>query len=228
MLPHGLTWCGRIAMTSSGQSPLRFNPLRHPELVSGSIPPPAPPVLMARWMLKRVQHDELGERGVEKADTRTGWFQTETRSAISAPPQHERIFGHSPRRYTPIRHPELVSGSIPPPAPPVLMARWMLKRVQHDELGGRGGEKAAQRTGCFETEPRSAISAPPQHERIFGQSPRRFNPLRHPELVSGSIPPPAPPVLMARWMLKRVQHDELGGVGTCRLSAPRQTPANQP
>src|SRR3546814_5453544 len=50
-------------MTSSGQSPLRFNPLRHPELVSGSIPPPAPPVLMARWMLKRVQHDELGGGG---------------------------------------------------------------------------------------------------------------------------------------------------------------------
>src|SRR3546814_2843652 len=111
-------------MTSSGQSPLRFNPLRHPELVSGSIPPPAPPVLMARWMLKRVQHDALGGRGGEKAAQRTGSFETEARCAISAPPQHERICGHSPLRFTPLRHPELVSVSIPPPAPPVMMALW--------------------------------------------------------------------------------------------------------
>jgi hypothetical protein len=31
---------------------------RHPELVSGSISPPAPPHLEAGWMLKQVQHDE--------------------------------------------------------------------------------------------------------------------------------------------------------------------------
>jgi hypothetical protein len=31
--------------------------LRHPELVSGSIPPHAPPLHKARWMLKQVQHD---------------------------------------------------------------------------------------------------------------------------------------------------------------------------
>jgi tRNA pseudouridine55 synthase len=33
--------------------------IRHPELVSGSISPPAP--RSQEWMLKRVQHDELGE-----------------------------------------------------------------------------------------------------------------------------------------------------------------------
>jgi hypothetical protein len=33
--------------------------LRHPELVSGSIYHHGP-VLSARWMLKRVQHDEIG------------------------------------------------------------------------------------------------------------------------------------------------------------------------
>jgi len=30
---------------------------RHPELVSGSIPPSATEVPAARWMLKQVQHD---------------------------------------------------------------------------------------------------------------------------------------------------------------------------
>jgi hypothetical protein len=36
-----------------------LNTHRHPELVSGSILPPVPQVCVARWMLKRVQHDEL-------------------------------------------------------------------------------------------------------------------------------------------------------------------------
>ena len=33
------------------------NQIRHPELVSGSISPLAPSGCVARWMLKRVQHD---------------------------------------------------------------------------------------------------------------------------------------------------------------------------
>jgi hypothetical protein len=37
-----------------------LSPYRHPELVSGSIYPPAMPPLAARWMLKQVQHDGSG------------------------------------------------------------------------------------------------------------------------------------------------------------------------
>ena len=36
------------------------------------------------------------------------------------------------------RHPELGSGSISPPAPPLVEARWMLNRVQHNGEGGEG------------------------------------------------------------------------------------------
>jgi hypothetical protein len=34
---------------------------------------------------------------------------------------------------TPIRHPELVSGSIMQPKPTMRAVKWMLKQVQHDE-----------------------------------------------------------------------------------------------
>ena len=36
---------------------------------------------------------------------------------------------------------------------------------------------------------------------------------RHPELVSGSISPHGRGAQVERWMLKRVQHDGLAGVG---------------
>ena len=35
---------------------------RHPELVSGSIYQPQPLVCAEAWMLKQVQHDEIGKR----------------------------------------------------------------------------------------------------------------------------------------------------------------------
>ncbi len=48
---------------------------------------------------------------------------------------------------------------------------------------------------------------------------------RHPELVSGSILPRYPLVSVARWMLKHVQHDEIGEVEP-HFSAPRRLRVN--
>jgi len=36
-------------------------PFRHPELGSGSIGPHRPTVPASAWMLKQVQHDEVGQ-----------------------------------------------------------------------------------------------------------------------------------------------------------------------
>jgi hypothetical protein len=53
--------------------------------------------------------------------------------------------------------------------------------------------------------------------RMIAEGPAQTYIFRHPELVSGSISPPAAAVQEAKWMLeaklclhKRVQHDEIG------------------
>ena len=43
---------------------LEFNYYRHPELVSGSILRLGPLVLVDRWMLKQVQHDDDFEESI--------------------------------------------------------------------------------------------------------------------------------------------------------------------
>ena len=147
------------------------NQIRHPELVSGSISPLYPSVGLARWMLKRVQHDVGNNLSPYSRHPSAGWGLSRLWAKWFAQ-RHEgikrllRVFVSScelktyrGRKYKTVdsrfrgndnvgalgcvngysRRPELVCactpaapGSISPLAPSVYVARWMLKRVQHD------------------------------------------------------------------------------------------------
>ncbi len=50
-----------------------MNVRRHPELGSGSILPLIPQVLVARWMLKQVQHDVWGNAPFYRRRPSAGW-----------------------------------------------------------------------------------------------------------------------------------------------------------
>jgi hypothetical protein len=152
------------------------NVCRHPELVSGSISPLAPSGCVARWMLKRVQHDVGNNLPPYFRRPSAGWGLSRL-SAKWFAQRHEGIK-------------KLLLVFVSSCEPKTYRVR------QYETMGSRfRGNDNVGAFGC-----------------VNGCA-------RHPELVCacppaapGSISPLAPSVSVARWMLKRVQHDVGGNV----------------
>ena len=101
------------------------NVCRHPELVSGSISPLAPSGCVARWMLKRVQHDVGNNLPPYFRRPSAGWGLSRVSSKHGA--NRPSAIGSS------LRWSDGVFGErISPLVPSGCVARWMLKQVQHD------------------------------------------------------------------------------------------------
>jgi hypothetical protein len=164
------------------------NQIRHPELVSGSISPLHTSVCAARWMLKQVQHDVGGNASLRPL-----------RVCVNSLICHSRESGErSDRKVNPStelsakwfaqRH-KGIKKLLPVFVSSCELKTYRVRKYKTMDCRFRGNDNVGV-LGC-----------------VNGYA-------RHPELVCantpaapGSISPLAPSVSVARWMLKRVQHD---------------------
>jgi hypothetical protein len=156
------------------------NQIRHPELVSGSILPLHTSVCGARWMLKQVQHDVGGNASLRPL-----------RLCVN-PNSRRPSAGWGLSR---------------------LSVKWFAQRHEGTKRLLRVFVSSCELKSFYARQYRTMGSRFRGNDNV-GVLGRVNGYARHPELVCastpaapGSISPLAPSVRVARWMLKRVQHD---------------------